>query len=278
MSVSDDDELLHRYGWSADEINRMSPSQRQAALDECRKQAREDSMKGESTEFEAPSVLRVAQNTGAAVLGLKPRQVNKWLAMILFLAVAAGVSVHFRGLNESPESKVRTDSACGRNGWKTSVTLDNTRPELVSSSLRSENDVGSRSAPACVDIIFACRPDGPYFEVRVDSMNRRITGMGPIVVSRIGDDLSLKVSGPPSDDGKAIRVSQKAAVEVLASELMDGYGFAIAIRFADGDVAVAQFASFELYSALRPVLLACKMRFLGSVMETGSLDEPEQYK
>jgi hypothetical protein len=106
-------------------------------------------------------------------------------------------------------------------------------------------------------------------------MNRQIIGTGPIVVGRVGDDLNLNVSGPPSDDGRAIRVSQKTAVEVLASELMDGYGFTITIRFADGDDAVAQFASFELFPAVRPVLLACKMRYMGSGMGAGAADDLE---
>jgi hypothetical protein len=104
-------------------------------------------------------------------------------------------------------------------------------------------------------------------------MNRRKIGMGPIVVSRTGDDLNLNVSGLPSDDGSAIRVSQKTGVEVIASELMDSYGFTIAIRFADGDDAAAQFASFELFPAIRPVLLACKMRYLRS--GTGATEGPE---
>jgi hypothetical protein len=273
MSGSDDDKLLHRYGWSADEIKRMSPNQRQAALDECLKQAHEGSVKEDSGELDAPLVFRGPENIGSPLPKLKQRRAHKWLALVVLLAVAAGATVYFRGLNRPTQSKIRSDSACGRGGWKTSITLDNTRPELVSSTLRSENDLGPPSEPACVDVTFACGPDGPYFEVRIDSMIRRIIGIGPIVVGRTGDDLNLSVSGLPSEDGRAIRVSQRTGVEVLASELMDGYGFTILIRFADGDDAVAEFASLLLFPAIRPILLACKMRYLRS--SAGATEEPE---
>jgi hypothetical protein len=292
MTGSEEDELLKSCGWTADDIKLMLPMQRQAALSEALKQAEEDGrikdgewQSGHGATASAdgkkevaadadgdfvddPSVLLKSEdpNRFQAPRG-KQRRIYRWLVLICGVTILGGLLSYYRGWPGQQEVQPRP--TCGSSAWRTSVTLDNTRPDLVSTMLQAQNDVGRASEPTCVDAVFACRSDGPYFEVRVNSPSRSIREMGPIIVDRAGESLNLSVSGMPSDDGRAIRLNQKAVVEVVASELMDSYGFKIPLRFGDGDSAVAEFASFDLFPAIRPLLLTCKMRFLRSNTEAG---------
>jgi hypothetical protein len=185
----------------------------------------------------------------------------RWLVWICVLAIGGGALIYFRPANQSAQGL-----ACGTSGWRTDITLDHSRPELVSTTLRSQNAIGPQTEPRCVDISFACLKDGPYFELRLGSSGARIKEIGSLLVKLANDDVNVRVSGLISDDGNAIRVSEKIAVEVLASVLNES-SFAIPLTLADGENAVAQFYSFDLFPAIRPVLLTCKMRFFRSVRE-----------
>lgn len=292
MSGSEEDELLKRCGWTVDDIKRMLPPQRQAALSEALKQAEEsggvkdgewryqagrggnpDTTSADGNEetaedaefYDDPSVVSRAEvRSRFQSPRKKQRPIYRWLVVICGVMSFGGLLGYFRGVPWPTQTKVQPGLTCETSGWQTSITLDNTRPELVSTTLRAQNNVGPLSEHACVDAVFACLSDGPYFEVRIDSPSRSIREMGPITVDRAGNSLNLSVAGTLSGDGRAIRLNQKTAVEVLASELMDGYGFRIPLRYGDGSSAVAEFAPFDLFPAIRPLLLTCKMRFLRS--------------
>jgi DnaJ domain len=181
---------------------------------------------------------------------------RRWLALICLIAIGAGALIYFRGLNQPAQTLSRTERTCGTSGWRTSVTFDNSRPELVSTTLRSRDHIGSQDEGKCIDVVFACRSDGPYFEVRVDPSGPQINGMRLILVGSTSDELNASLSVSMSDDGRSIRVSDKIAVEVLVSVLMDRDSFAIRLSFIDGGNAVVRIVSFDLSTAIRPVLLA----------------------
>jgi hypothetical protein len=165
------------------------------------------------------------------------------------------------------DESARTESACVTSSWRTRITFDNSRPELVSTTLRSRNHISSHDDSGCVDVAFACRQDGPYFEVRVEPAGPQIDEKGPIVFEGFGDELSASASGSRSDDGRSIRISDKVAVEVLASLLMGRDSFVVRLSLSNGGNGIAQFDSVDLQSAIRPVVLACRMRFFRSVRE-----------
>jgi hypothetical protein len=48
---------------------------------------------------------------------------------------------------------------------------------------------------------------------------------------------------------------------------MDHDSFAVRLGLSDGEEAVAHFDSVDLLAAIRPVLLACRMRFFRPVRE-----------
>jgi hypothetical protein len=195
----------------------------------------------------------------------KPPRHLRWLVWICVLAIGGGALIYFRPANQSAQGLAQTET-CGTSGWRTNITLDHSRPELVSTTLRSQNAIGPQTEPRCVDISFACLKEGPYFELRLGSSGARIKEIGSLLVKVANNDVNVRVSGLISDDGNAIRVSEKTVVEVLASVLSES-SFAIPLTLADGENAVAQFYSSDLFPAIRPVLLTCKMRFFRSVRE-----------
>jgi hypothetical protein len=190
-----------------------------------------------------------------------------WIGFICLVGVAGGALFYFRGSDQLARSLSRTETACATSSWQTRVTLDNSRPELVSTTLRSRNHISSHEEKGCVDMAFACRAAGPYFEVRVEPGGPQINEKGAIILEGFGDELNASVSGSRSDDGKSIRISDKVAVEVLATLLMDRDSFAVRLNLSNGVDGVAHFESVDLPSAIRPVVLACRMRFFRSVRE-----------
>ncbi len=115
---------------------------------------------------------------------------------------------------------------------------------------------------ACAEVSFACRPDGPYFELRLSSPAPPMRQIGPIEVRNLNDDLAAQVFAPPAGAQTAVRVAEKEAVELIAYAIANSLAFRIPITFADGEAAVAEFKSYHFSTAVRPVLFACNMRSL----------------
>src|SRR6266404_9296958 len=160
--------------------------------------------------------------------GTRIVNLRRWIVSC-FIGAAGGALLDCSGSDQSPPGQ----GACVTSGWRTLVTFDNSRPELVSTTLRSRNRISSHDENGCVDIAFACRSDGPYFEVRVEPAGPQFNEKGSIVVEGFGDELTASVSGSRSDDGRSIRASDKIAVEVLGSLLMDHDSFAVRLGLSD---------------------------------------------
>jgi len=179
-----------------------------------------------------------------------------WLVPLGLVLVATASSVYLRG---SPSAAV---PACAAADWRTELTLDRSRPELATTTLRSRNAVGPEGRAACAEVSFACRPDGPYFELRLISPAPPMRQIGPIEVRNLNDDLAAQVFAPPAGAQMAVRVAEKEAVELIAYAIANSLAFRIPITFADGEAAVAEFRSYHFSAAVRPVLFACNMRSL----------------
>ena len=183
---------------------------------------------------------------------------RKWLILLLLIVVTGGTWLSFRGPGQSARTGSRSEAECVTGTWRTRVTFDDSRPELVSTTLRSRNRISSHDKNGCVDIAFACRSDGPYLEVRVEPQGPQIGKKGLIVVEGSGDnELKASVLGWRSNDGRSLTISDKAVVEVLGSLLMDRGSFAVRFGLLDGGDAVAHFDSANLPAAIHPVMLAC---------------------
>jgi hypothetical protein len=153
-------------------------------------------------------------------------------------------------------------SACAASDWQTQVTLDQSRPELATTTLRSRNSVGPAEAASCVDVSVACLQDGPYFEVRLASPALGVKEVGPLRIRSLTDELSAQLFRPTDGSETAVRIVDKSSVELIAFALANSLGFRIPITFATGETAVAEFRSYHFLSAVRPVLFACNMRSL----------------
>jgi hypothetical protein len=179
-----------------------------------------------------------------------------WLGPLGLVLLAAASSVYLRG---TPSAAV---PACAAADWRTELTLDRSRPELATTTLRSRNAVGPEGQAACAEVSFACGPDGPYFELRSNSPALPMRQIGPIEVRNLSDDLAAQVFAPPAGAQTAVRVAEKAAVELIAYAIANSLAFRIPITFGDGEAAVAEFKSYHFSAAVRPVLFACNMRSL----------------
>jgi hypothetical protein len=179
-----------------------------------------------------------------------------WLVPFGLALIATASSVYLRG---SPGAAV---PACAAADWRTELTLDRSRPELASTTLRSRNAVGSQGQAACAEVSFACLADGPYFELRVSPPAPAMRQIGPIEVRNLNDDLAAQVFAPPAGAQTAVRLAEKEAVELIAYAFANSLAFRIPITFADGEAAVAEFRSYHFSTAVRPVLFACNMRSL----------------
>jgi hypothetical protein len=179
-----------------------------------------------------------------------------WLAPLGLVLVAAASSVYFRG---SPSAAV---PACVAADWRTELTLDRSRPEFAITTLRSRNAVGPEGQAGCAEVSFACRSEGPYFELRLNASSAPMREIGPIEVRNLNDDLAAQVFGPPDGVQTAVRVTEKEAVELIAYAIANSLAFRIPITFTNGEAAVADFKSYHFASAVRPVLFACNMRSL----------------
>jgi hypothetical protein len=177
-----------------------------------------------------------------------------WLVPLALVLIATASSVYLRG---SPSAAV---PACEAADWQTELTLDRSRPELAMTTLRSRNAIGPEGQAGCAEVSFACRPDGPYFELRSPAL--AIRQIGPIEVRNLNDDLAAQVFAPPTGAQTAVRVADKEAVELIAYAVANSLAFRIPITFANGEAAVAEFKSYHFSSAVRPVLFACNMRSL----------------
>ena len=179
-----------------------------------------------------------------------------WLVPLGLVLVAAASSVYLRG---SPSAAA---PACMAADWRTELTLDRSRPELAITTLRSRNAVGPDGQAGCAEVSFACRSDGPYFELRLNASSLPMREIGPIEVRNLNDDLAAQVFGPPDGVQTAVRVTDKDAVELIAYAIANSLAFRIPITFTNGEAAVADFKSYHFSSAVRPVLFACNMRSL----------------
>jgi hypothetical protein len=177
-----------------------------------------------------------------------------WLAPLALVLIATASSVYLRG---SPNAVV---PACAATDWRTELTVDRSRPELATTTLQSRNAVGPEGQAGCAEVSFACRADGPYFELRSPASPMR--QIGPIEVRNLNDDLAAKVFAPTNGVQAAVRVIDKEAVELIAYAVANSLAFRIPITFANGEAAIAEFKSYHFSSAVRPVLYACNMRSL----------------
>jgi hypothetical protein len=191
----------------------------------------------------------------------RERRSPVWWACLALL-VAGGTVYWAKGPDVATSSLAA--SACAPSDWQTRVTLDQSRPELATTTLRSRNLVGPADAASCVDVSVACLQEGPYFEVRVASPGIGVREVGPLEIRSLSDELSAQLFRPTDGSDNAVRVVDKSAVELIAYALANSLGFRVPITFSNGDTAVAEFRSYHFASAVRPVLFACNMRSLQS--------------
>jgi hypothetical protein len=192
------------------------------------------------------------------------RRAGRWPGSMLCLAVLVGAGTLYwsRAHDEPVDRAAFPASACPASDWQTRVTLDQSRPELATTTLRSRNSIGPADASSCVDVSVACLQEGPYFEVRLASSAIGVREVGPLQIRNLKDELSAQLFRPTAGSETAVRVVDKAAVELIAYALANSLGFRVPITFATGDTAVAEFRSYHFLSAVRPVLFACNMRSL----------------
>ena len=60
---------------------------------------------------------------------------RKWLVLLLLIVVAGGTWLSFRGPGQSARTVSRSEAECVTGTWRTRITLDDSRPELVSTTL-----------------------------------------------------------------------------------------------------------------------------------------------
>ena len=184
--------------------------------------------------------------------------------VLLCLAVLLGAGTFYWTMapDEPASSPLFPASACPASDWQTRVTLDQSRPELATTTLRSRNLVGPAAAASCVDVSVACLQEGPYFEVRLASPAIGVREVGPLQIRSLKDELSAQLFRPTDGSETAVRIVDKSAVELIAYALANSLAFRVPITFATGDTAVAEFRSYHFLSAVGPVLFACNMRSL----------------
>jgi len=192
------------------------------------------------------------------------RRAGRWPGSMLCLALLAGAgTLHWSKAHDEPVDAFAA-SACPASDWQTRVTLDQSRPELATTTLRSRNSIGPAEAASCVDVSVACLQQGPYFEVRLASSAIGVREVGPLQIRSLKDELSAQLFRPTDGSETAVRIVDKSAVELIAYALANSLRFRVPITFATGDTAVAEFRSYHFLSAVRPVLFACNMRSLES--------------
>jgi len=193
---------------------------------------------------------------------LKSRRGGRWPASMLCLALLVGAgTLYWSKAHDEPVDRF-VASACPASDWQTRVTLDQSRPELATTTLRSRNSIGPGDAASCVDVSVACLQEGPYFEVRLASSAIGVREVGPLQIRSLKDELSAQLFRPTDGSETAVRIVDKSAVELIAYALANSLGFRVPITFTTGDSAVAEFRSYHFLSAVRPVLFACNMRSL----------------
>jgi hypothetical protein len=213
-------------------------------------------------EASARAPERIDSSAGRGRFAL--RRGGRWPGSVLCLAVLVGAGTLYwsRAHDEPVDRTAFPASACPASDWQTRVTLDQSRPELATTTLRSRNSVGPADASSCVDVSVACLQGGPYFEVRLASSAIGVREVGPLQIRNLKDDLSAQLFRPTDGSESAVRIVDKSAVELIAYALANSLGFRVPITFATGDTAVAEFRSYHFLSAVRPVLFACNMRSL----------------
>jgi len=192
------------------------------------------------------------------------RRSGRWPGSMLCLAllVGAGTLYWSRAHDEPVDRTALPASACPASDWQTRVTLDQSRPELATTTLRSRNSIGPLDAASCVDVSLACLQEGPYFEVRLASSAVGVREVGPLQIRNLKDELSAQLFRPTDGSETSVRVVDKSAVELIAYALANSLGFRVPITLTTGETAVAEFRSYHFLSAVRPVLFACNMRSL----------------
>jgi len=193
---------------------------------------------------------------------LESRPGGRWRGSMLCLALLVGAgTLYWSKAHDEPVARFAV-SACPASDWQTRVTLDQSRPELATTTLRSRNSIGPVDAASCVDVSVACLQEGPYFEVRLASSAVGVREVGPLQIRSLKDELSAHLFRPTDGSETAVRIVDKSAVELIAYALANSLGFRVPITFTTGDTAVAEFRSYHFLSAVRPVLFACNMRSL----------------
>jgi hypothetical protein len=195
---------------------------------------------------------------------LDSRRGGRWPGSMLCLAVLVGAGTLYwsRAHDEPGDRAAFPASACPASDWQTRVTLDQSRPELATTTLRSRNSIGPADAASCVDVSVACLQEGPYFEVRLASSAIGVREVGPLQIRNLKDELSVQLFRPTDGSETAVRIVDKPSVELIAYALANSLGFRVPITFTTGETAVAEFRSYHFLSAVRPVLFACNMRSL----------------
>lgn len=217
------------------------------------------------TEHAAPADATLVASANAPAeprrRGVRARGRRWQVALLCLAALAGGVTVYWSRGHGEPVP-VFAASACPASDWQTRVTLDQSRPELATTTLRSRNSVGPAAAASCVDVSVACLAEGPYFEVRLASPAIGVREVGPLQIRSLKDELSVQLFRPIDGGETAVRIVDKSSVELIAYALANSLGFRVPITFTNGETAVAEFRSYHFSSAVRPVLFACNMRSL----------------
>jgi hypothetical protein len=190
------------------------------------------------------------------------RRAGRWPGSMLCLALLVGAGTLYWSKAHDEPVDAFAAGACPASDWQTRVTLDRSRPELATTTLRSRNSIGPADAASCVDVSVACLQQGPYFEVRLASSAIGVREVGPLQIRNLKDELSAQLFRPTDGSETAVRIVDKSAVELIAYALANSLGFRVPITFATGDTAIAEFRSYHFLSAVRPVLFACNMRSL----------------
>jgi hypothetical protein len=170
-----------------------------------------------------------------------------------------------------------TAGSCGPFGWSTVVNTQDDATELARATLKSDHPVGPKGRESCFEIAFVCLPNSPYFELRVTNSNLVISGVEKITVGVGLSRVSLLFTEPPIDNGSAVRITSRGAVERIGQSLAGDDTFLAAtaqVMLANNEAAHPRFMSLKTVSALRPVFFACRLHDItGPQEQLSSNDE-----
>jgi len=189
---------------------------------------------------------------------ITPRDLIGKLDMLRQLCVIiASAVIILAGCDRKPTDKV---NACGDGSWHATINIDPADELTAAASARSTNQVGPVERAACLVMTFACnRKRLARFQLVLEGEKSPLaTEFGaPVTVSGALVQGRFKLD-PPS---RIYRLDDRTSIELLIQIIADSGGlFSVPITFDGADPATAEFGDWGFEMAIRPVLVACRLR------------------